>query len=70
LEGNVVEDKKVIYEPEDYITVYTASEVAQRLRIKNVRIIHAMLKAGTISGKKVGRRWLVTRAELKRYINE
>jgi len=58
----------ILYEPSDYSTVFTVEELGQMLHISSLRVIHGWLRDGTLRGKKIGRQWLVTRAEFKRFV--
>lgn len=58
----------IIYEPEDYFVVFTVEEAAEYLRISNNRIVAGWIKEGKLKAKKIGRRWLITRAALKEFV--
>lgn len=58
----------VMYEPSDFCTIYTVEEVADILHVKQLRIIHTWIRKNQLRAKKVGRMWLITRAEIKRFV--
>ena len=59
----------VLYEPEDFFTLFTSEEVGRILQVNSTRIVNKWLKEKKLRGKKVGRQWLITKAEVKRYVS-
>lgn len=61
-------DNGVLYDPEDFFTLFTSEEVGRILQVNSNRIVNKWLKDGKLRGKKVGRQWLITKAEVKRFV--
>ena len=59
----------ILYDPNDYFYVFTVEEAANYLKVESTRVVAGWVKEGKLKGKKVGRRWLITRAALKEFVN-
>jgi len=50
------------------VKVYSLREIAEMLKVTE-RTLHTYIKIGKIKGQKVGGRWLVSEANLHKFLN-